>query len=60
MAHSKEPGTLLPHEVDELAHYIFHNYLALMTLAEKAAYKALMLEWMGAIMITSGVEIDCG
>jgi hypothetical protein len=47
MAHSKEPDNVLPHEVDELTHYIFHNYSALMTLAEKAAYKALMLERKG-------------
>jgi ssDNA-binding Zn-finger/Zn-ribbon topoisomerase 1 len=47
MAHSKEPGNVLPHEMDELTHYIFHNYSALMTLAEKAAYKALMLERKG-------------
>jgi hypothetical protein len=47
MAHSKERGNVLPHEVDEVTHYIFHNYSVLMTFAEKAAYKVLMLEWKG-------------
>jgi hypothetical protein len=47
MAHFKEPGNVLPHEVDELTQYIFHNYSGLMTLTEKAAYKALMLDRKG-------------
>jgi hypothetical protein len=44
MPHSKEPGNVLPHEVDELTHYVFHNYAWLMTIAEKAAYKTLMAD----------------
>ena len=44
MSHSDGIGTVLPHEIDELTHYIFHNYSSLMTIAEKGAYKALMIE----------------
>jgi hypothetical protein len=44
MSHSKEIGTVLPYEIDDLTHYIFHNYSGLMTLAEKLAYKNLMVE----------------
>jgi len=44
MSHSNGIGTVLPHEMDELTYYVFHNYSSLMTLAETAAYKALMLE----------------
>ena len=47
MDYSKEQGNVLPYEVDELTHYVFHNYSSLMTLAEKAAYKALILERKG-------------
>ena len=44
MSHAKGIGTVLPHETDELTHYVFHNYSWLMTVAEKGAYKALMVE----------------
>lgn len=44
MSHAKEPGTVLPHEIDGLTHYVFHNYAGLMTLAEKMAYKSLMAD----------------
>jgi len=37
MSSSDDIGKVLPHEVDELTHYIFHNYFGLMTLAEKMA-----------------------
>jgi len=37
-------ATILPHEVDELTRYVFHNYAWLMTAAEMKAYKAFMLE----------------
>jgi uncharacterized C2H2 Zn-finger protein len=37
-------ATPLPPDLDELTRYIFHSYAWLMTLEEKAAYKALMLE----------------
>lgn len=38
-------GKVLPREVDELTHYLFRNYLGLMTPAERAAYLALILEY---------------
>ena len=44
MSHSDGIGTVLPYELDELTHYVFHNYLSLMTVAERGAYKALMEE----------------
>lgn len=44
MSHSDGIGTVLPHEIDELTHYVFHSYSSLMTMAEKGAYKALMVE----------------
>lgn len=44
MSHAKDIGTVLPHEIDELAHYLFHNYCSLMTTAETLAYKTLMAE----------------
>ena len=44
MSHSKEIGTVHPYEIDDLTHYIFHTYSGLMTLAEKLAYKNLMVE----------------
>src|SRR4051812_43020401 len=44
MPYSKQPGNVLPHEVDELTHYVFHNYAWLMTIVEMAAYKTLMVE----------------
>jgi hypothetical protein len=44
MNHTKGIGPVLPHEMDELTHYVFHNYSWLMTLAEKGAYKTLMVE----------------
>ena len=44
MSHSDGIGTVLPHEIDDLTHYVFHNYSSLMTTAEKGAYKALMVE----------------
>ena len=47
MSQTDGKGTVLPHETDELTHYIFHNYSTLMTVAEKATYKALMAERKG-------------
>src|SRR4051812_17982594 len=44
MNYSDGIGTVLPHEIDELTHYVFHNYSSLMTIAETGAYKALMME----------------
>ena len=44
MSHSDGIGTVRPHEIDELTHYVFHNDSSLMTIAEKGAYKALMVE----------------
>ena len=44
MSHPNDTGTVLPHEVDELTHYLFHNYRALMTVAEGVAYMTLMVE----------------
>lgn len=44
MSHAKDIGTVLPHEIDELTHYVFHNYFSLMTTAEMLAYKILMAE----------------
>ena len=44
MSHSDSIGTVLPHEIDDLTHYVFRNYSLLMTIAEKGAYKALMAE----------------
>jgi rubrerythrin len=43
MSSSDEIGNVLPHEVDELTHYIFKNYSGLMTPAEKSAYLALIV-----------------
>ena len=37
-------ATTLPPDIDELSRYVFHNYAWLMTLEEKAAHKAFMLE----------------
>ena len=42
MSHSEEIGAVLPHEIDELTQYIFHNYRGLMTPAEKSVYLALI------------------
>ena len=39
-------ATVLPPDTDELTRYVFHNYAWLMTIGEKAAYKAFMLERM--------------
>jgi hypothetical protein len=47
MSYSKEMGDVLPYEMDELTHYIFHNYSGLMTLAEKMAHKSLMMAYKG-------------
>lgn len=44
MSHARDIGTVLPHEVDELTDYVFHNYYSLMTTAETLAYKMLMAE----------------
>jgi hypothetical protein len=44
MSYPQGIDAVLPHEVDELTRYVFHNYSALMTLAENQAYKALVLE----------------
>jgi len=44
MSYSDGIGAVLPYELDELTHYIFHNYWGLMTIAEKLAYKTLMAE----------------
>jgi hypothetical protein len=43
MSPSDDIGKVLPHQVDELTHYIFHNYFELMTLAEKMAHKNLIM-----------------
>src|SRR5712675_1661563 len=45
MSSSDDIGKVLPHEIDELTHYIFHNYFGLMTLAEKMAYKNLVIAY---------------
>jgi hypothetical protein len=44
MSHSQSIGAVLPHEIDDLTHYLFHNYCSLMTIAEKGAFKALIAE----------------
>jgi hypothetical protein len=44
MSYSDGIGTVLPHEIDELTHYVFHNYPSLMTVAETGAYKTLIVE----------------
>lgn len=43
MNDSPNKRPVLPHEIDDLTWYIFHNYRALMTPAEAAAYKMLIL-----------------
>jgi hypothetical protein len=47
MSYSDDIGNILPYEMDELTHYIFHNYFPLMTLAEKMAHRALMFASKG-------------
>ncbi len=43
MNNSPKDRPILPHEIDDLTWYIFHNYSTLMTKAEAAAYRMLVL-----------------
>ena len=56
MSHAKGIGTVLPHEIDELTHYVFHNYTSLMTTAEGLAYKTLMVERKAEHSSTDGMR----
>lgn len=44
MPHAKELGTALPSDSDEVTHYIFHNYLHLLTKSEWLAYRSVLGE----------------
>lgn len=43
MSDAQSTPPVLPHEIDDLTWYVFHNYWSLMTGAEAAAYKMLVL-----------------
>jgi hypothetical protein len=47
MSRSDDIGNVLPYDIDDLTHYLFKNYSALMTPTERNAYLVLLLSYKG-------------